>query len=120
MNGLFFHPVIWGLAVTLIILLAIMIWMLLRMHKRSLKLYLTLPLSLVLFAMSAGIIPLFTRLTSSPWSSIRLFAPDIAYLTLGIVASLALMGLVLMYGRLSAVGNISSRLPGALDMKCNQ
>lgn len=91
------HPVIWGLAGTLIILLAIVIWMLLRMQKRSLKLYLTLPLSLVLFAISAGIIPLFTRLTSSPWISIRLFAPDIAYMTLGIVASLALMGLLLMY-----------------------
>lgn len=72
------HPVIWGLAVTLIILLAIMIWMLLRMHKRSLKLYLTLPLSLVLFAMSAGIIPLFTRLTSSlgiPYDSLHRTLP---------------------------------------------
>ncbi|GIO95873.1 penicillin-binding protein [Paenibacillus lautus] len=94
------HPVIWGLAGTLIILLAILLWLLLRMKKRNLKLYLTLPLSLVLFAMSAGIIPLFTRLTSSPWNSIRLFAPDIAYMTLGIVASLAWMGLVLMYGTL--------------------
>ncbi|WP_339266851.1 serine hydrolase domain-containing protein [Paenibacillus sp. FSL K6-1330] len=94
------HPMIWGLAGTLFILLAILIWLLLRMKKRNLKLYLTLPLSLVLFAMSAGIIPLFTRLTSSPWNSIRLFAPDIAYMTLGIVASLAWMGLVLMYGTL--------------------
>ncbi|MGG4090746.1 serine hydrolase domain-containing protein [Paenibacillus lautus] len=94
------HPMIWGLAGTLFILLAILIWLLLRMKKRNLKLYLTLPLSLVLFAMSAGIIPLFTRLTSSPWNSIRLFAPDIAYMTLGIVASLAWMGLVLMYGML--------------------
>jgi CubicO group peptidase (beta-lactamase class C family) len=94
------HPMIWGLAGTLIILLAILIWLLLRMKKRNLKLYLTLPLSLVLFAMSAGIIPLFTRLTSSPWYSIRLFAPDIAYMTLGIVAILAWMGLVLMYGTL--------------------
>ncbi|MGO4785983.1 hypothetical protein AB4124_00875 [Paenibacillus sp. 2KB_20] len=91
---------IWGLAGTLFILLAILIWLLLRMKKRNLKLYLTLPLSLVLFAMSAGIIPLFTRLTSSPWNSIRLFAPDIAYMTLGIVAILAWMGLVLMYGTL--------------------
>lgn len=33
-------------------------------------------------------------------NSIRLFAPDIAYMTLGIVASLAWMGLVLMYGML--------------------
>ncbi|MEC0308620.1 serine hydrolase [Paenibacillus lautus] len=94
------HPVIWGLAGTLIILLAILIWLLLRMKKRNLKLYLTLPLSLVFFAMSAGIIPLFMRLTSSPWNSIRLFAPDIAYMTLGIVAILAWMGLVLMYGTL--------------------
>ncbi|MBT2762270.1 serine hydrolase domain-containing protein [Paenibacillus sp. ISL-20] len=94
------HPMIWGLAGTLFILLAILIWLLLRMKKRNLKLYLTLPLSLVLFAMSAGIIPLFTRLTSSPWNSIRLFAPDIAYMTLGIVAILAWMGLVLMYGTL--------------------
>lgn len=69
-------------------------------EKRNLKLYLTLPLSLVFFAMSVGIIPLFMRLTSSPWNSIRLFAPDIAYMTLGIVAILAWMGLVLMYGTL--------------------
>lgn len=41
-------------------------------------------------------------------------------MTLGIVASLAWMGLVLMYGRLSAGENSLSRLPGALDMKCNQ
>ncbi|VTR51593.1 Uncharacterised protein [Actinobacillus pleuropneumoniae] len=99
------HPVIWGLAGTLLILLAIAFWMLLRIRKRNLKPYLTLPLSLTLFAISGGMIPLFTRMVSSPWKSIRLFAPDIAYMTLGIVACVAIMGLLLMYGTLDSWSN---------------
>lgn len=99
------HPVIWGLAGTLLILLAIAFWMLLRIRKRNLKPYLTLPLSLTLFVISGGMIPLFTRMVSSPWKSIRLFAPDIAYMTLGIAACVAIMGLLLMYGTLDSWRN---------------
>ncbi|EFU39571.1 putative penicillin-binding protein [Paenibacillus vortex V453] len=94
------HPLIWLLAGIWIILMIIVVWMLIITNKRSFMLHLALPFSLILFVISGGIIPLFTSLSSSPWNSIRLFAPDIAYLTLGIVACVAIMGLLLLYGAL--------------------
>ncbi|MEY8347926.1 serine hydrolase domain-containing protein [Bacillus cereus] len=45
---------------------------------------------------SIGFIPSLTYSTGSPWHAIKVFSPDLAYLSIGIVVMLALNGLISM------------------------
>lgn len=52
-------------------------------------------LGLLFIGLSAALIPLFIFTTSSPWHSISVFAPDIAFLTILAVIVMAINGLLL-------------------------
>lgn len=65
-------------------------------NQKHIKKGVCLFLGLVLIGLSAAIIPLFTFITSSPWHSISVFAPDIACLAILAVIMLAINGLSLV------------------------
>ncbi|KAF0821068.1 Beta-lactamase class C-like and penicillin binding proteins (PBPs) superfamily [Bacillus sp. ZZV12-4809] len=81
--------------ILLLILLSIFLGNRIR-NQKHIKKGVCLFLGLVLIGLSAAIIPLFTFITSSPWHSISVFAPDIACLAILAVIMLAINGLLLV------------------------
>lgn len=71
-------------------LLLLMFFFFYRIKKKSINRITQGILSLFFLVLAIGIVPSFVKLTSSPWSSIHHFAPDLAWITYSFVFLLAL------------------------------
>ncbi|MCH1624565.1 serine hydrolase domain-containing protein [Ferdinandcohnia quinoae] len=90
-----FQLIILGFVLLLVSIVIVQIARL-RIHRSRNK-ALRIVTGVILFILSVFIIPILIKATGSPWNSIKVFAPDIALMTILIVILLALNGLLVIY-----------------------